>query len=68
MLNRASTTQLYTTFLYPKIAHYRPQTKLREGNVFTPVCSQGREGLPNRDPYRTETQPWTETSLDRETP
>ena len=30
-----------------KFDHYRPQTKLRQGNVFTPVCDsvhRGREG------------------------
>ena len=25
-------------------SHYRPPTKLREGNVFTGVCSSGRGG------------------------
>ena len=36
---------------------YRPQTKLREGNVFTPVCHSVHGGLPvdsamgHADPY-----------------
>ena len=25
--------------------HYRPQTKLREGNVFTPVCESVHRGV-----------------------
>ena len=40
--------------------HYRPQTKLRKGNVFTPVCqsfcSQG--GLPSA---YWDTPPWVDT-------
>ena len=51
-----------------KKCFYRLQTKSREGDVFPPVCqsfcSQGKGGLPDRDPLdrdpRTET-PWTDT-------
>ena len=54
------------------MSFYHPQTKLRRGNVFAPVCHSVHRGggLPNRDPC-TETPPgqrprWTKTSLDRD--
>ena len=50
--------------------NYRPQAKLREGNVFTSVCqsfcSQGA-GVYAVISCLTET-PWTETPLDRDSP
>ena len=56
------------------IAYYRPQTKLLEGNVFTPVCQSfcsQREGSSWQRPWtetpRTET-PSTETPGQRPTP
>ena len=47
--------------------YYLPQTKLREGNAFTPVCHSVHGGvvLPNREPpglrpyFLTETPPLT---------
>ena len=57
--------------MYAKDYIFRRQTKLRGGNVFTPVCqlfcSRGEGGLPNRDPPELRF-PWTETSLDRNPP
>ena len=36
--------------------HYRPPTKLREGNVFTPVCHSFQGG---RGPPLWTEAPWT---------
>ena len=57
------------------VVYLPPATKLRQGNVFAPVCqsfcSQGegvsvRESPLGRDPPRQT--PWTETPLDRDSP
>ena len=62
-----STTSKHGKQLLVVMPCYRPQTKLRKGNVFKPVCqsvcSQGEGGLPQcmlgRQP------PWADTPLGR---
>ena len=65
-----STTSKHGKQLLVVMPCYRPQTKLRKGNVFKPVCqsvcSQGEGGLPQcilgRQP------PWADTPLGRHPP
>ena len=37
---------LLVTITRKQVVYYRPQTKLREGNVFTGVCDSVHQGMP----------------------